>query len=962
MITAIIGSSLYRIHDGGRVERVELYPTIYREQLPVVREKVQRQTVLNTDSPASSSNTKPSRPFFRGSIAGLLVKTAAAAGKAVRRLSGAVETIPWEKFYQRDPDDFVVYELITTPSVRNSQAYVLAKVMAGFYRTPKERRRWGNPWADETLCTESTPYRCNFRIVMKSNSVNFYLLLPRDKAGEVLRKAEAIYDAGITIQEVPGGLPRLEPERVFCTELSYRRHDIFSLATDKDNNYPLPSLLTAVRTLEGDDVAIFDALLEPYDRRAWMKEAKEAHELLEKGYVPAASFQHKFLRMVHQAFERARYELLELTRFTKEQKEQLEAWRKEQSTYREAAQIREEMTTASKRKPGEEVLRTWLRVAVQSDDPGRRRDAAYTIANAWKDVSANNELERYDVPPKWTARYLDAIETRRGFSIRFKPNKMSVDEAGKLLQLPGDTLIDEFPQINARKVREISLPDELVQDGLKAVRIGWVTERGVRKLARQPLEPFADVSQSAVYDALCTALFGQGKQGSGKSAGLGTIWAYDMVMAGFTAILIDTADGQMLRDFLNCLPADYPEEKIHALNFDNKAWPIPTGWEDVYGRTFAAAGDDTELAALEISEKITARFIGFVNGLTSTGEFTDRMRQYTMSCMRAITARSGWSFLDLELALTSPAYRQELLGWAEVQSMPDVVYDLATLQEKAEKGTAGAIIDPIVSRLKALSSSQFLANLFYQPPKLQPDGKPVLDLRRIMDNPEGGYGHVVAIQASFDAWQEAQATILGFFEDKINFNAFSRIDTEQALRKPVLKWIDEPHKVIKAIEGKLAGSAVEFRKYRVKNLFTGHSIDQMGAAANALLDGGACITSYKTERESELRRFAHAFAPYTDAKTLYAALPDKHVAINKVRLPSGKDAPAFIADMVPPPHAVRDRSHVWQVCSERYGRPWKEVRNSIQEKRSRFARLDEEWFSEVVTIREDVKSAKKKKI
>ena len=347
MITAIIGSTLYRVHDGGLVERIELYPTIHRPQLPPVVVAADQSNIgcpgsLRRDDVGLNHNARPSRPYFKAAVAGLLVKTAAAAGKVVRRLSGAVETIPWERFYKRDPDDFVVYEIITTPSVRNNQAYVLAKVMAGFYRTPKDRRRWGNPWAQETLCTESSPYRCNFRIVMKANSVNFYLLLPREKAGEVLRKAEAIYDAGITIREVATGLPRLDPERVFCTELSYRKHDIFSLATDKDNNYPLPSMLTAVRTLEGDDVAIFDALLEPYDRRAWMKEAKEAHELLEKGYVPAASFQHKFLRLIHQAFEKARYELLELTRFTKEQKEQLEAWRKEQSTFREAAQIRME--------------------------------------------------------------------------------------------------------------------------------------------------------------------------------------------------------------------------------------------------------------------------------------------------------------------------------------------------------------------------------------------------------------------------------------------------------------------------------------------------------------------------------------------------------------------------------------------------------------------------------------------
>ncbi|TYP68883.1 hypothetical protein, partial [Paenibacillus methanolicus] len=539
MITAIIGSTLYRLHEGGRVDRIELYPTLYHAQLPVVATSQRR-----------GSGPRPSRPLFRDQLAGMLVKSAAAAGRFTRRVSGAVESIPWDRFYRREPDDYVVYEISPTPSIRNNQAYVLAKVMASFYRSPKERRRWGNPAMGETICTDRSPYRCNFRIVMRAGSVNFYLLLPRDKAGEVLRKAEAIYDAGITIQEIPGGLPRLDPAKVFCTELSYRRHDIFSLATDKDNNYPLPSMLTTVRTLEGDDVAIFDALLEPYDRRAWVKEAKEAHDLLEKGYVPDASLQHKFLRLVHQAFERARYELLELTRFTAQQKEQLAVWRREQSSYREAAQIREEMTPASKRKPGEDVLKGWLRIAVQSEDAGRRRDAAYTIANAWKDISGNNELERYDVPPKWTARYLDAIETRRGFSIRFRPVKLSTDEAGKLLQLPGDSLIEEFPQIQARKVKEISLPDELTREDVRSVRIGWVTERGVRKLARQPLEAYPGSSQAAVYDALCTAAFGQGKQGSGKSEGYGTVYAYDMVMAGFSVILIDTADGQMLRNFV----------------------------------------------------------------------------------------------------------------------------------------------------------------------------------------------------------------------------------------------------------------------------------------------------------------------------------------------------------------------------------------------------------------------------
>ena len=40
------------------------------------------------------------------------------------------------------------------------------------------------------------------------------------------------------------------------------------------------------------------------------------------------------------------------------------------------------------------------------------------------------------------------------------------------------------------------------------------------------------------------------------------------------------------------------------------------------------------------------------------------------------------------------------------------------------------------------------------------------------------------------------------------------------------------------------------------------------------------------------------FDPYT-AEELYKSLPEKWEAVNKIRLPSGKDCPAFIAQMEP---------------------------------------------------------------
>src|SRR5690606_24170491 len=154
----------------------------------------------------------------------------------------------------------------------------------------------------------------------QANDIAFYLLLPRERAGEILRKAEAIYDSNITIKEIDS-LPTLDVDRLHCAELKYKKHDIFSLATDKDNNYPLPSLLATVRTLEGDDIAVFDAMIEPYNRLDWFKEAEDAHKQLKNGIVPDNSSANKILKFVHSIFTKASNEILDLTRFTKKQKE-----------------------------------------------------------------------------------------------------------------------------------------------------------------------------------------------------------------------------------------------------------------------------------------------------------------------------------------------------------------------------------------------------------------------------------------------------------------------------------------------------------------------------------------------------------------------------------------------------------------------------------------------------------------
>lgn len=793
------------------------------------------------------------------------------------------------------------FQIIPHTNVKNEKCDQFADVIADSFKQLIDRvRSW----------RLADPDRIFFETILTHQSYETFITTNSDCFDMVKQHAQTTWKH-VTLSDTTGHLPDMEPSHVDAYDLKLRYPSFMSLKTDRRlQEMPLPEILEVSRAMQDGDAAVIQFGFQAAES-AWVREAERSQEDFEK-------------------------------RRPKE-------WRQR------------DLHPATITKTGQYGFEFALRVMVSSPDARRRSRIARSLILALKQLKQDNELVEKKMRPYRLQRWLDAatqykIKTPLLFGTS---DVITSHEIAHFVKLPQRNLQDEAKIITTVSNKEVSLPDELTQDGIRCVRIGWVTERGERKLARIPLEAYGKISQKAVYDALCTSSFGQGMQGTGKSEGFGTVWAYDMVMAGFTAIVIDTADGQMLRNFIDSLPADFPDEKIHALNLDDRECPIALGWDDVYGRAFAGQSRDQELAALEISERLTARFVGFINSLSKTGEFTDRMQQYVVSCMRAVTTRPHWSFLDLELALTSPAYRTELLARQEVRNMPDVVRDLGHLQTKAAEGKDGAIIDPIMSRIRTLSSTQFLANLFYQEPKRDTAGQPALDLRRIMDNPEGGYGHVVCIQASHDAWQEHQATILGFFEDKINFNAFSRIDMNQVNRKPVLKWIDEPHKVIRAIEGKLAGTAVEFRKYRVKNLFTGHSIDQMGAAADALLDGGAQITSYKTKRLSELSRFAHSFAPYDDAKELYDALPEKWRAVNAVRLPSGKSCPAFIADMAPPPPPVKDRAYIWRQCSERYGRHWKTVRDSIQNKRAMYQEKDAAWHAEQARIAEAAKEEAK---
>ncbi|MHB1420977.1 MAG: type IV secretory system conjugative DNA transfer family protein [Bacillota bacterium] len=818
-------------------------------------------------------------------------------------------------------------QLIPDRSLRNYNVESLAKAMAEFYTRPLSRVSF------KRQIKYRVPDCFAFRTILAKQGITYYLVVPERLVDHFKQKILAVWEKSTV--KVANSLTLPDPLQCQCCELQYRRHDMFSLVTNRDENAPLPGILASTSEMQPKDLAVIDMLFEPGDRVQWEYDAGKAYEKFQAGKMPrkarvsVAAAVGAGMAGLNTAMTEIQNNMVNVMGGTKE------GLIKPIDPEREMIAVKG-LSSATTSKLHSATLQTFIRIASFSDDHERASLTLKALVGAYKDITADNELVRKDRKDAATI-VKEITECRRPL---FGGISCSTAEAGKLMQLPTAVLQDEYPIENIRQ-REVSLPDELFLEG-PGISIGQVTEKGITRTAKIPVTEIPGVQLKHVYDALCTPTLGTGQMGCGKTEGMGGNWAHGFLLNGFSVFMIDTADGQQAKTLEDSLPADYPDDKIIHLELDNKHWPVALNWGDVASRSLAGAED--ELEALTMAEMLTSRLIDYIDG-NATAELSDRMRQYLTSASRAVLSDPRRSLLDVELALRSPAYREELLSDPSVKTQPEIIQDLLSLQVRAESGADASVVDPIVSRLKMFSESRALQNMYFQPNKLGKDGRPLLDFRKFADNPEGGYGYLVAIHASADAWgQDGQELVLSFIQDKILMAVYSRVDIPQDQRKPCLNLVDEPHRFINKAARMYKNASVELRKYRMKLLWLAHYLSQMGPAATAVAAGGCQFTQYRTQELQQFNELAHAFAPFEPGE-LYKSLPEKWEAVNKVRLPSGKDCPAFIAKMAPPPKMIRSRESRRQECAQEFGRHWKEVSGQIVDKRQRYRGMDEEWHA-----------------
>jgi len=838
--------------------------------------------------------------------------------------------------YQIVAPEHKVIRIRPDTSARNWHTEDIAKSITDAFKIPLDRFYFEDGWK----LRYRAPDRATWEIDYTAESIDFLLAVPGDRVNSWVRRLSGIWDKS-TITVDPDYQDTWEPDKTTIYELVYRKHDMYSLLTDSKNNLPLPSLLQGVKSLEVGDKAKVFILFDAVGRLDWNATYQEAWEMLRNGRQPvkrngdARAYFRLGLTCTGQLMQEV---MTGIGDMIKSDKQENRYAKKEVDP--EAGQFAiENLTSATKRKGGMGALRTYLWIVAQSEDRGRRESTARTLAGAFADLAADNEFEAREIKNrKKKAAAIETITTKRLPKLKFNHSILSTAEAGKLIQIPGRELQEDYPQVNGIKLQEVTLPEELF--GSTGIPLGRVTDRGVTREAKLPISD---------PDIECKTEIDYGNMGCGKT-GRGIVLAVEGIKNNRTVFLFDMADGAAIDAVRDSLPSDIPDHKILDLDFGNKHWPIPLTLTDVALR--GIQGESDELAALDAAEKMTDYIYTFINQLASS-EFSDRMEYFLTPIGKGVLTDPRRGLLDIVLALSSPVYREELLQDPVIQSQPEVVDVLRELQAKAVKGSDKSLVQPILDRLNLLAGKRTLANIFLQSEKLRPDGKPVLDFRQLID--EGGYFVGLRIPKA-ELGKDGVNRVASFLMAKIWLATLSRMDAPQNKRRPFYTIIDEPHNCLEGTGPLLDGEiGVEARKYRNKMIFLAHSAEQFGKFKAGIYAGGPFFNFFKTELQKTFTDHAEKLNPL-EARRLYEQLPKRWVAACKMELPGTDSLPAFICHMTPPPKFTKDRSYRRGECSKQFGRHWKEVTEYIQGKR-RITLLDEAWREE---RQAETKEAKKK--
>lgn len=353
-----------------------------------------------------------------------------------------------------------------------------------------------------------------YEIVMKENSINFYILCYESNAEFVWLKLEQIFPAA-PIEIVGVEETFIPEENTIISDMKLQRHNFFSLKTDySEQAQPIEDILACAEDVKDDDVLKFSMRIQPFDQNYWSYKCEEWHKYTLKGKAPhrLRITKNSVIGALFGVSDLAFHKLGQLFRELHEI-----AFKKKsnqiivQHANIEAREVGD-ISRQSHYKSTAPVFKASLKVASHSKDDTRRIMNLKSFTSSFIDLKdTNNSLIR-------TAMY----ERGKVFKMAHKEvsehkitplsvvdvdyNVMSDKELGKLMQLPTVKVQKKHEgKMEAQGRSEIGVPEVFRDDS--GVHIGKAMFKG---------EAIDIYIPDKNPDEFCLPIIGSGIMGAGK--------------------------------------------------------------------------------------------------------------------------------------------------------------------------------------------------------------------------------------------------------------------------------------------------------------------------------------------------------------------------------------------------------------------------------------------------------------
>lgn len=831
------------------------------------------------------------------------------------------KVIPWDKFFNIEYDEYIILQVVPDKSV-NNPIRGLEFLARQFHSLLKERDREFFElnklpliYKPQQACT----FEINF-VGGEQSQIIFTFGVP-SLFEKTIRSAIEVAWSKATIRKSPIDYTYyLRQDQTLVGKFELKDHFFKSIRVEPDDTGTLENLMSAIKTIHNNDLAIVQLMFEPLDNN-WQKQAKRAEKAYLKGenHFTRLRLDRKSLfhhgaeygfRVVEDVFNMVDWVL----------------GVKPKETTKKQDLPKNIFSSATNMKSTHDGFNLVGHIAVTSSNQHRSKRILETIASAYKDFKKDNE---FIVKPVSAKNALPLIKQRRLPTSRLLPSFLSlpcydiitIPEVTMLLRLPNSKIQDEYPEIEQQAFREMKLPQGMIYPEGNAIPIGRTTTISPEIIHL----PHKNIDERCVHSLVF------GKSGSGKttfassqaSYTFGNHLDYDTwLKEGRSVFFFDVADGVGLEQFLACVPPDR-RDRVIILDYGNFDYPVYTGFADLID---TVKDDDY---AYEIAH-ITAEIIDIATkGSLSGREQTKRW--LITGLMAAYNASIDNTILEGIRILTDSEFRNNII-------MPQLtnrrIKRSLEIFNQFSEDIRRNIVTPIQNRLYKIQDHSKLWNCIAQRPPRDIQGNLKHDFYKWANGDENGaYAVLIHVPSSLNT--EGQNIIMAMNIAKLWYsilNNRSQVPIEQRT-KETLVIFDEPHQF-------MTGSTywkrmfLEARKYRLKIMMLAHGWSKIRSTdkelSETILEAGVNIhlLSGSPENAHSLRDLIQ---PYTIEE--YVNLPD-HYAINRIRAEG--DNHVFISKMMDVPsktftqykNSTRNDSF-WISRSKEYGQSKSNVLNDI---------------------------------